>query len=253
MRLSGRRVLITGAASGIGRATSELFIAEGARVAMLDIDPAALETATQRMEGDPVALAADVSDERAVGEAVEQAAERLGGLDGIINAAGADLMRPFEAMDRAAWDKILAINLTGPFNVCHAALPALADSASRGGSTIVNIASGAGLRPLAQRTAYCASKAGLVMFTKALAIDLETSGVRANVICPGIIDTPMFRASWQDAPDPDAELGKILERYVIKRPGHPDDIAYAALYLTSRESAYVTGTALAVDGGRTFH
>jgi NAD(P)-dependent dehydrogenase (short-subunit alcohol dehydrogenase family) len=91
------------------------------------------------------------------------------------------------------------------------------------------------------------------MFTKALAIDLEASNVRANVICPGIIDTPMFRASWEGTPDPDVELGRILDRYVIKRPGQPADITYAALYLSSRESAYVTGTALAVDGGRTFH
>jgi NAD(P)-dependent dehydrogenase (short-subunit alcohol dehydrogenase family) len=134
--------------------------------------------------------------------------------------------------------------------VCHAAEP-LMKRAGRG--TIVNIASGAGLRPLEHRTAYCTAKAGLIMFGKTLAVDLASAGIRVNAICPGIIDTPMFRGSWEDAPDHQAALSKILDRYVIKRTGEPEEIAYAALYLTSDESSFVTGTALAVDGGRTFH
>jgi len=174
----------------------------------------------------------------------------LGGLDGVVNAAGVDLLRPFAQMSLAEWQRILAVNLTGPMMVCRAALEALARS---GHGTIVNIASGAALRPLEHRTAYCAAKAGLVMLTKALAIDLAASGIRANAICPGIIDTPMFRASFESAPDRDAAFARILDRFIIKHPGRPDDIAYAALYLTSEESAHVTGSALAVDGGRAFH
>jgi NAD(P)-dependent dehydrogenase (short-subunit alcohol dehydrogenase family) len=146
---------------------------------------------------------------------------------------------------------VIGVNLTAPMLVCRAALPAMR-AAGRPGS-IVLISSGAGLRPLPDRTAYCASKAGVVMFGKSLAIELSADGIRVNAICPGIIDTPMFRRSWEKAKDPQAELAMILDRYVIRRIGKPEEIAAAALYLTSDEAAYVTGTALAVDGGRTFH
>jgi NAD(P)-dependent dehydrogenase (short-subunit alcohol dehydrogenase family) len=247
-RLAGRRVLVTGAASGIGLATCRLFQAEGAKVAMLDLDERALARAAESLVS-PWRVA-DVADNAAVTEMVPLLAEALGGLDGVVNAAGMDLMKPFAEMSAAEWARVLAVDLTGPAQVCHAALPAL-ERAGRG--TIVNIASGAALRPLEHRTAYCAAKAGLVMFSKTLAIDLAALNVRVNAICPGIIDTPMFRASYADAPDPDAAFATIMERYVIRRVGEPADIAYAALYLTSDESAYVTGSALAVDGGRTFH
>lgn len=247
-RLAGRRVLVTGAASGIGLATCELFQAEGAKVALLDLDELPLSRAAKRL-GAP-SRAADVADEAAVADAVPALAAAMGGLDGVVNAAGMDLMKPFAKMTAAEWARVLAVDLTGPAQVCHAALPAL-EQAGRG--TIVNIASGAALRPLENRTAYCAAKAGLVMFSKTLAIDLAPLHVRVNAICPGIIDTPMFRASYEHADDPEATFATIMERYVIRRVGDPADIAYAALYLTSDESAYVTGSALAVDGGRTFH
>lgn len=253
MRLRGRKVLITGAASGIGLATAGLFAREGASIGLIDHNGEALEKAGAglRDEGHLVAMAgADVASEPEVAAAVECIVGALGGLDGVVNAAGADLMRPFGEMSSDDWARILAVNLTGPCQVCRAALPAL-QAAGRG--TVVNIASGAALRPLENRTAYCAAKAGLVMFGKALAIDLAPFNVRVNAICPGIVDTPMFRASFEAAPDAQAEFARILDRYVIKRVGRPDEIANAALFLTSDESAYVTGSALAVDGGRTFH
>ena len=247
MRLRGRRVLVTGAASGIGLAVARLFLSEGAKVAMLDRDEAAL--AKTGADG-ATALVCDVADERQVRATVAQAVAALGGLDGVVNSAGIDLMRPFYQMTAAEWARVMAVDLTGPMLVCHAALPAL-KQAGRG--TIVNIASGAALRPLEHRTAYCAAKAGLVMFGKTLAVDLAAEHIRVNAICPGIVDTPLFRSSWTGAADPEAELARILERYVIKRPGEPEEIAQAALYLTSDESSFVTGAALAVDGGRTFH
>jgi NAD(P)-dependent dehydrogenase (short-subunit alcohol dehydrogenase family) len=253
VRLPGRKVLITGAASGIGLATAGLFAREGASVALIDSNGEALEKVGSglRDEGHQAAMAgADVASEPEVADAVERIVRALGGLDGVVNAAGADLMRPFGEMSSDEWARILAVNLTGPFQICRAALPAL-KAAGRG--TVVNIASGAALRPLENRTAYCAAKAGLVMFGKALAVDLAPFNIRVNAICPGIIDTPMFRASFEAAPDVQAEFARILERYVIKRVGQPEDIAHAALFLTSDESAYVTGSALAVDGGRTFH
>lgn len=247
-RLQGRRVLVTGAASGIGRATARRFAAEGARVALLDRDADGLEAAAREAGGTVVAC--DLLDAGAVAPAVERAAAALGGLDGVVCAAGVDLRRGIEAMTPEDWARVIGVNLTAPMLVCRAALPAMR---AAGGGAIVLISSGAGLRPLPDRTAYCASKAGLVMFGKALAIELAADRIRVNAICPGIIDTPMFRRSWERADDPQAELAMILDRYVIKRAGTPEEIAAAALYLISDEAAYVTGAALAVDGGRTFH
>ena len=248
MRLQGRRILVTGAASGIGLAIATRFAAEGARVAMLDRSEAALLTQASRLGLSSVT--ADVADEAQVGAAIAAAAASLGGLDGVVNAAGIDLMRPFGEMSSAEWRRVMAVDLDGPFHICAAALPFLR---AAGAGTVVNIASGAGLRPLEQRTAYCSAKAGLVMFSKALAVDLAADNIRVNAICPGLIDTPMARAGYEQAEDPEAELAKILDRYLLKRVGVPEDIAAAALFLTSADSAYVTGTAMAVDGGRTFH
>jgi NAD(P)-dependent dehydrogenase (short-subunit alcohol dehydrogenase family) len=135
-------------------------------------------------------------------------------------------------------------------HVCKAALPALI---AHDGGTIVNVASGAALRPLANRTAYCASKAALVMFTKALALELAPLGIRANALCPGVIDTPMVRVSYENAADPEAALREILSRPALVRLGTVEEVANAALYLTGDESSYTTGSALVVDGGRAFH
>ncbi|WP_291296867.1 SDR family NAD(P)-dependent oxidoreductase [Elioraea sp.] len=241
MRLGGRRILVTGAASGIGRAIAHRFVQEGAQVALLDRVPI-IDTA--------IAIQCDLLDQAAIAPAVTDAAARMGGLDGVVNCAGADLMQSLEDMSPAAWQRIIDVNLTAPMLVCRAALPAM-KAAGRG--TIIAVASGAALRPLPNRTAYCAAKAGVVMFCKSLSIELSASNIRVNAVCPGIIDTPMWRSSWEGAPDPEAELAMILDRYVIKRVGQPREIADAALFLTSDESSYMTGTAIAVDGGRTFH
>jgi NAD(P)-dependent dehydrogenase (short-subunit alcohol dehydrogenase family) len=241
VRLAGRRILITGAASGIGAETARLFASEGAKVALVDRTPIA-DAAN--------AAVVDVADAAAVAQAVDALADGLGGLDGVVGCAGIDLLRPFAEMTADDWRRVLDVNLTGPFNVCHAAVPHLR---AAGGGTIVHIASGAGLRPLPGRTAYCSAKAGLVMFAKSLAIDLAPDSIRVNAICPGIVDTPMFRDGLADAADPDAELTMVLDRYLIKRIGQTLDIANAALFLSSSESAQITGSALAVDGGRVFH
>lgn len=241
MRLAGRRILVTGGASGIGRAIGERFEGEGARVALLDRTPIAHAKH---------AIRCDLLDPDGIAPAVGAAVTALGGLDGVVNCAGADLMRPLATMTQAQWARVIGTNLTAPMLVCQAALPALREA---GRGTIVVIASGAGLRPLPERTAYCSAKAGVVMFCKSLSIELSAANIRVNAICPGIIDTPMWRESWEGAADPKAELAMILDRYVIKRVGQPAEIANAALFLTSDESSYVTGTAMAVDGGRTFH
>ncbi len=239
MRLAGRRILITGGASGIGRATAELFAAQGARVAVLD---------RVRAECD-VAVVADVSDAESVTRAVDAAVDALSGLDGVVLNAGIDLIAPVKDMKPEAWRRIMDVNLTGAFLVTQAALPALTRAAS---GSIVAVASGAALRPLLHRTAYCASKAALVMFAKALSMELAPK-IRVNAVCPGAVETPLFRQSIDPAPDPAAMYEEVRRRYVLERVAEPDELARAILFLISDESSYVTGAALAVDGGRTFH
>lgn len=251
MRLKDKRFLITGAAQGIGLAICERFLAEGASIALIDRNGAQLEKAAAGLGGGGKVFhfAADVSDEKGISETVTQACDAMVGCDGVVNCAGVDLLKPFEETSRAEWDRTFAVNLTGPFLVCQAALPAL----KRQGGAIVNIASAAGLRPLIHRTGYCATKAGLVMFTKALSIDLSAYNIRANVLCPGITDTPQFRSEFENEPDPQAELASIMSMYQIKRIASPHEVAAAALFLASDESSYITGAAIAADGGRSFH
>ncbi len=249
--LAGRRILVTGAAKGIGLATVERFLAEGARIVALDQDKRALAALRARFDAGSLHTAqVDVVDPAAVQAAVATAAAALGGLDGVVNAAGIDLIADIETVALADWNRILAVNLTGPMLVIQAAYPHLRDA---GGSTIVNVSSGAGLSPLKHRTAYCASKAGLQMLTKSLAMEAAEFGIRVNAICPGAVETELFRSSIDTAPDPQAEYEKVRARYALHRVATPDEIAAAILWLTSAESSYVTGTAIAVDGGRTFH
>ena len=249
--LNGRRILITGAASGIGRATAARFLQEGAAVAALDRDDAALAATRTRLAGAAIhAISCDVADGASVARAVEAAAAALGGLDGVVNAAGIDLVVDLEQMSLADWNRVLAVNLTGPMLVMQAAFRHLR---AAGNATIVNVSSGAGLSPLRQRTAYCASKAGLQMASKVLAMEAAEFGIRVNTVCPGAVETPLFRSGIDAAPDPAAAYQAVRARYALQRVAEPDEIAAAILWLTSAESSYVTGVALAVDGGRTFH
>jgi NAD(P)-dependent dehydrogenase (short-subunit alcohol dehydrogenase family) len=239
--LLGRHVLVVGAASGIGRATARACAVAGARVAVMDRVPCPYEH--------DAAIVADVQNAAAVHVGVERAVARIGGIDGVIYCAGIDLDASLEDTVDDDWNRVLDVNLTGAMRVCRAATRAFPQS----GGTIVLIASGAGLRPLPRRTAYCAAKGGLVMFAKALALDLAEQKIRVNALCPGPVDTPMFRATWENEPNAQATLDKTLERYAIKRVAAADEIAAAALFLTSNASSFITGVALAVDGGRTFH
>lgn len=245
-RLKGRHILVTGGGSGIGLETVARFREEGAAVALLDRPKviAGLGGAAGPL------VAADITRLDEVEAAVEKAVTDLGGLDGVVNCAGIDLEKPFTGMSDAEWNHVLAVNLTGPMNVCRLAIPHMVRSAP---GTIVNIASAAGLVPLAHRAAYCASKAGLLMLGKSLAMELARSGIRVNSVCPGAVDTPLFRTSYEGFPDQAARYEAIEKRYALKRVAEPREIADAILYLTGNESSFVTGATLAVDGGRSFH
>jgi NAD(P)-dependent dehydrogenase (short-subunit alcohol dehydrogenase family) len=251
----GRRILVTGAAKGIGLATLVRLAAQGARVAALDRDAPALAALPGRL-GQALghAAAVDVTDAAAVADAVKTSAAALGGLDGVVNAAGIDLYADIEAMASADWERVLAVNLTGPFLVIQAAYPYLK---AAGGGTIVNVSSAAGLSPLKHRTAYCASKAGLQMASKALAIEAAEFMIRVNTVCPGAVETELFRSSFASAfpaaPDEQTIRDAVQARYALNRIAEPDEIAAAIVWLSGSESSYVTGVALAVDGGRSFH
>lgn len=241
-RLKGRRILITGAASGIGAATAALFKNEGAALALLDRNAGKLEATAQELGA--AWTAADVSDATAVRNAVNKLALALGGLDGVVNAAGISVIAAFGETDEALWQKALEVNLSGPYRVSHAALPFL-QQAER--ASIVNISTAAALQPLMRRSAYAASKGGLLALTKVMAMELAPK-IRANVIVPGAIDTPMVSNSFSGA-----ALEAVVARYALKRLGTAEEVANAILFLISDESAFITGSTLSVDGGRIYY
>ncbi len=230
MRFEGRRVLVTGAASGVGRATAALFAAEGATVVGVDVTPAA------------GLLQCDLTESGRVRALVVD----QGPFDVVLNIAGIAQLDHVADVTLDSWQRQLDVNLTAPFVVSQAALPGLIE---RKGN-IVNVASVAGLRGQAYSAAYCASKAGLVMLTKSMALELYQTGVRVNCVCPGGVDTPLIAgvaATMPDDLDP-----KLMERlYNVLPPGfsQPEEIAEAIAYLASDAARSVTGSALAVDGG----
>lgn len=248
--LQGKRALVTGGAAGIGLAAARMLAARGARVAIIDRDRAALDQA----DGFAASACADVRDSLAIRAAIGGVVSVLGGLDILVNCAGVDLESPTAEMSDEEWERVLDINLTGTMRICRAAYPALAASgAASGEAAIVNLSSGAGLSPLPERAAYCSAKAGLVMFSKSLAMEWAKDGIRVNAICPGAVDTALFRTSYEAHPDPDARLDAIRARYALGRIAAPEELAEAIAWLASPAASYVTGIALAVDGGRTFH
>lgn len=242
-RLSGRKILVTGAASGIGLATAELFLMEGASVAMLDIQTNKLEIEAKKCGGIPISV--DVRDSESVSKAIEQSAEQLGGIDGLVNGAGFVSQSPIEEFPIDEWEKVIAVNLVGPFLVCRAAVPWL----KKQGGTIVNIASGAGILPSGPNgTAYSGSKGGLIAFSKALAIELAPN-IRVNSLCPGLTKTPMTAFIFE----PENEGLLSIDDYALKRAAEPMEIARACLFLMTEESSFITGSTLVADGGRSFH
>jgi short-subunit dehydrogenase len=242
-RLAGRKIIVTGGASGIGRATARLFRQEGADVAILDRSGNAASTLAQEIGA--TAFACDVADPASVTTAVHAAAKAMGGLDGLVNAAGILSETGLADTSAETFARTLAVNLTGTFLVIQAAAPLM------GKGTIVNIASGVGLMPTGPGSiAYVASKGGVIAMTKSAAMELAPA-IRVNSVCPGAVETPMTEAhirTQNGDPNP-----AITARYALARHAQPEELAAAILFLTSDESSFMTGIALPVDGGRTFH
>jgi NAD(P)-dependent dehydrogenase (short-subunit alcohol dehydrogenase family) len=237
-RLIGKRALVTGVASGIGAACARLFIREGARVAGLDTGKPPLDLALVSFHE------ADVREEAAVKAAVEGALHELGGIDVVINAAGVAGGGPAHLCDLAEWRRVLDVNLTGTFLVTKHALPAML--AQKSGS-IVNLASVEGLEGGESMSAYNASKGGVVLLTRNLALDYGAFGVRVNALCPGFIRTPMTAVLGDPNFAPVTQ--RIEAAHALGRLGEPEEVASAALFLASDDASFVSGAALTVDGG----
>jgi len=246
MRMHGKVALVTGAGSGIGRATAVRLGAEGARVACADTDAeAAAETARMigAARGESLALIVDVTSEAACAQMVAETLARFGRLTTLVNSAGVRPAGRDPSPDFAEWHRVVDVNLTGTYLAARAALPALTAS---GAGSIINLASIFGLVGGSTGPGYAASKGGIVNLTRQMALDWAPQ-VRANCVCPGVIETPMTAGLRVDP----VWAESVLKRYPLGRFGQPEEIAAAILYLASDEAAFVTGVALPVDGGYT--
>jgi len=250
-RLEGRIALITGAASGIGAATALRFAEEGARVAGLDVkQPDAAQW--KHVEAKAPAASfhhASVAVEDEVRAAVREAAGYHGGLDVLVNAAGVAGGGALHELDESEWDRVVDVNLKGIYLVCKHVVPHLLE---RGGGAIVNLASIEGLIATESTAPYCASKGGVINLTRSLAVDYSHLGIRTNCICPGLVETPMTEIVTRATEGPLKQLGEeFIRAHLLRRPGRPEEIAAAALFLASDEASFVTGASLVVDGGWT--
>lgn len=249
-RLRGKRVFVTGAASGIGRASAIRLAAEGARLAITDINEEGLEETVSTIKkdgGEAMALPCDISDYDAVGKALSSAISELGGLDILVNVAGIGGFVKTEEETREHWDQVLDINLGGVFNTIRHSIDALLES----GGNVVNVASIAGVRAHPYAAAYCASKGGVVMLTKALALEYGPRGVRFNAICPGGIQTPLLR-NFSPAAVEDGNMQLITRLMGVNgRFADPSEIASTVAYIAADEADFMTGSVVVNDGGST--
>jgi NAD(P)-dependent dehydrogenase (short-subunit alcohol dehydrogenase family) len=249
MSLDGKRILITGSSRGIGQAAALVFLGLGANVAINGRTATSIARGIAELGGGKRLIPAlgDIATVNGCKEAVRSAVEGLGGLDVLVNSAGVADARPLSDCDEEMWDRILNVNLKGTFFCIRAAYPHL--KASRG--NVVNVASDAGLIGEKKLSVYCASKGGVVNVTRALALELAPH-VRVNCVCPGYVDTDMVRRDMiEKATDPAVAEADVMSYAPLKRMARPEEIGKAIAYLASDDAGFITGAALAMDGGST--
>ncbi|MBT6038222.1 SDR family oxidoreductase [Luminiphilus sp.] len=248
MRLENMKCVITGGASGIGAATVRRFVREGADVCILDRDLVSAERLASECGGETFALELDVRQETAVRRAAERVLSRWGVIDVLVNNAGSELNKTYDETTMDEWDRVLDTDLKGPWLLCKYFVPSMVE---HGAGSVINVSSLNGLVGFPLSTAYGSAKGGLVVFTKDMAIELATSGVRINCVCPGVIQTPMMER-WTDLMPDKAEAKAMLRGVMpIGRMGTAEEVAGAILFFASEDSSLCQGAVLSVDGGFT--
>ncbi len=245
-RLAGKVAIVTGAAGAIGAAIAVAFAREGARVAVLDRDGAGAGRVAAGLPG-AVAVTCDVASAGSVRAAVAEATAALGPCTVLVNNAGISITGGVEAIGEADWDLTFAVNVKSVYLMSREVIPAMR---AAGGGAIVNIASESAFIGFAMHPAYCASKAAMVQLSRSMATGLAPDRIRVNALCPGTIDTPLYRGFLAQQADPQAVHAEVVRMHPLGL-GSPEDIAHAAVYLAADESRYATGAAFLVDGGAT--
>jgi NAD(P)-dependent dehydrogenase (short-subunit alcohol dehydrogenase family) len=251
MRLASKSALVTGGASGIGAAIAERFAAEGAAIAIADLDGDGADKQAEAIRakgGTAVGLTVDVGNDESVATMMSRAWEALEGFDILVNNAAIPMVGTVETLAADEWDRALNIDLSSVYRTSKAVWPHFV---SAGGGTVLNTASVAGIIGMAGQHGYSTAKAGVVMLTKCMALDGAAHRIRVNCVCPGFVETPMAVAFIDAQDDPAASRAAINAAHPLGRTGQPAEIAAAFVYLASDEARWITGTALVIDGGLT--
>lgn len=248
MRLQGLNCVITGGSAGIGAATARRFVAEGAQVLIADINVEAANSLAEELGAPATALHCDVTREDDVKAAAEKAYAHWDKVDVLVNNAGSELNRAYDETTEDEWDRVLNTDLKGPWLMCKHFVP---EMVSAGSGSVINISSLNGLVGFPLSTAYGSAKGGLVVFTRDMAIELASTGVRINCVCPGVIDTGMMERWTDKMPDKQAAVAMLQGTMPIGRMGTAEEVAGAILFFASSDSSLCQGSVLAVDGGFT--